>query len=198
MSIKEKKKLKNTLAEFAEQLIISFFAAAMFFTYVVKSVQVVGNSMENTLVSGDRVIVGLLGKNYENGDIVIIDAETSYTLGDDGSLSEGVGLHRNIVKRVIAVGGQTVDIDFSRGAVYVDGIMLDEEYLELGLTHMDEGAFTGKYPVEVPEGYYFVLGDNRGVSMDSRSSDIGFVSEKSIVGKVLLRFSPADRFGTVR
>ena len=74
--------------------------------------------------------------------------------------------------------------------------MIDENYIT-GLTHMDEGAFTGQYPVEVPEGYVFVMGDNRQISKDSRSAEIGFVAVDNITGKVLLRFSPRERFGFV-
>ena len=75
--------------------------------------------------------------------------------------------------------------------------MLDESYIT-GLTHMDEGAFTGQYPVTVPKGYVFVLGDNRQVSKDSRSSELGFVAVKNITGKVLMRISPLETFGFVK
>ena len=78
--------------------------------------------------------------------------------------------------------------------MYVDGNELREEYAS-GLTHLDEGAFTGKYPVKVPEGYVFVMGDNRRNSLDSRSSELGFVSVKDIEGVVIWRMAPSERFG---
>ena len=75
---------------------------------------------------------------------------------------------------------------------------LHEDYLHLGLTHADEGAFTGRYPLTVPEGYIFVMGDHRSVSKDSRSPDVGFVPLESVTGRVVFRISPAGRIGTVR
>ena len=90
-----------------------------------------------------------------------------------------------------------MNIDFAKGKVYVDGNELREDYAS-GLTHLDEGAFTGKYPVKVPEGYLFVMGDNRRNSLDSRSSELGFVSVKDVEGKVIMRMAPTDKFGKVK
>ena len=83
----------------------------------------------------------------------------------------------------------------SRGIVYVDGEEYRESYIS-GLTHTDEGA-TGNYPVTVPEGYVFVLGDNRRNSRDSRSSELGFVDADNIIGKVLFRIAPYSDIGKV-
>ncbi len=192
--------IKSRLRSFSdllETLFITFFVMTMVFTYLVRIVTVNGGSMESTLMPGERLIVSLMDKSPEQRDIVLIDSKESFTLAEDGSLQKGDGIDKIIVKRVIACGGQTVDIDFSTGAVTVDGTRLYEDYLKLGLTHTDEGAFTGKYPVTVPEGYIFVMGDHRSVSKDSRSADIGFVPEDSIIGKVVLRLTPVSRFGTV-
>ncbi|MDE5862451.1 MAG: signal peptidase I [Ruminococcus sp.] len=179
-----------------EMLIITFFMAVLTFTYIFHIATVKGDSMQNTLISGDKLITTAYYGSLEQGDIVIIYAGDAVTLDENRNPEIKKGLRKSLVKRVIAVGGQTIDIDFERGAVYVDGVMLDENYIT-GLTHMDEGAFTGQYPVEVPEGYVFVMGDNRQVSKDSRSSEIGFVAVGNITGKVLLRFSPRERFGFV-
>ena len=100
---------------------------------------------------------------------------------------------RNLIKRIIAVSGQTIDIDFETGEVTVDGEVLDEPYI-LERTHLDEGT---EFPLTVPEGEVFVMGDNRNASRDSRSLSVGTVKEEYIVGRVLFRFFPFDRFGTV-
>ncbi len=151
--------------------------------------------MSSTLETGDRVIVNLLSINYGQGDVVVIDSDKSITLNDDNSLCIHDVTNRRIVKRIIATGGQTVDINFSTGAVFIDGERIFEEYLTFGLTHKDEGAFD--YPVTVPDGYVFVMGDNRSESLDSRSAEVGFIPESDIIGKVMLRVSPSDRFGTL-
>lgn len=189
--------LYREIISFIELIIITLFLMTMIFTYVLRIATVNGDSMKNTLISGDRLITTAFCNSPEQGDIVIIYAGDAVTLDENRNLEINKGLRKTLVKRVIAVEGQTVDIDFERGAVYVDSVMLDESYIT-GLTHMDEGAFTGQYPVTVPKGYVFVLGDNRQVSKDSRSSELGFVAVKNITGKVLVRISPLETFGFVK
>lgn len=180
----------------AETVLISLFVITMIFTYLLKIVTVKGESMKNTLLPEDKLLTTAWCGNPEQGDIIIINAKEALLLAEDDSLIYKTGLDKHIVKRVIATEGQSVNIDFDRGAVYVDGVMLDEPYIT-SLTHIDEGAFTGQYPVTVPEGCVFVLGDNRLVSKDSRSADIGFIETKNIVGKVIFRLSPLEEFGFV-
>lgn len=185
---------KNFLKEFEgllETVFVTIFTMTLIFTYILKPTTVSGDSMNPTLFTGDRLIITGFYNSPENGDIIIADCNESVTLSDENTPEYRQGLGKMIVKRVIASGGQTVDIDFEKGLVYVDGVMLDEPYIS-GLTHLDGGAFTGKYPVTVPEGYVFLMGDNRGNSRDSRDSAIGFVSEKNIIGKVILRISPVN------
>ena len=130
-----------------------------------------GSSMYPTLVDKDYLVLesNFLYRDAKQGDIVVL-----YT----PPFSENDEL---LVKRVIAVGGQTVDIDFNAGVVYVDGQALD-------------------YPVTVPEGELFVMGDNRNHSEDSRFSDVGCVKKEAVLGKVLLVVFPGrqtNEFGAV-
>lgn len=184
-----RRRIFNFAAEFAEMLFVTLFIVLLLFTYVLGIAVVRGESMKNTLSDGDKVIVSLVYNEPKQGDIVILNSDRVVTFGEDGAVREEDGTGQCIVKRVIAVEGQELNIDFAAGVVYVDGERLREPYLELGLTHLDEGGFSS-YPIVIPEDCVFVMGDNRDLSKDSRSGDIGLVPEDCIVGKVLLRLYP--------
>lgn len=179
----DKEKEKGTpyeeFLEWVETIIFAFFAVILIFTFLLRQANVDGESMVPTLQDGEKLIVHHLFYEPEVGDIVIVDSSS---------------LGKPIVKRVIAQGGDTVDIDFTTGAVTVNGTVLDEPYIN-ALTMRDEGGHV--YPVTVPDGYYFVMGDNRNESLDSRSSAIGFVPEDEIMGKVVFRLWPLNKIGTV-
>ncbi len=150
---------------------------SMFF---VRASLVRGSSMEPTLWDGDCILVQMLGYGVPRpGDIVAIRA------GDRKG--------KHLVKRIIATGGDTVQIDFEAGAVFVNGQRLEEPYINEA-THLSGDLV---FPVTVPEGCCFVLGDNRNHSQDSRSSALGFVPEGDIEGKVFFRFAPLERFGAI-
>jgi signal peptidase I len=194
-------KMFNELCDMIESVLFSIFTVILIFTFVFKVASVVGTSMEPTLVEDDKLIVSsTFYNNPKQKDIIIIDAEDAHLLADtddDGEVDDVVtndGLHKTIVKRVIAVAGQTVDIDFTTGNVYIDGEVINEPYIN-NLTLQDHDAF--EYPITVPDGYVFVMGDNREVSKDSRSNEIGLIDVNDIIGKVVLRISPFEKFGTV-
>ena len=164
--------------EWVQALVCSVLAVVVLFTFVIRLIGVDGHSMVPTLQDGDRLLVttSLLSGEYRYGDIVIIQKGT-FADGDP------------IVKRVIATEGQTVDIDFANGIVYVDGEALDEPYINEP-TYTDEGT---EFPLTVPEGSIFVMGDNRNRSDDSRNAELGTVDTRYVIGRaVFLLFPGAD------
>lgn len=157
--------------------------AVFMFVYMLlfRVVVVVGPSMYNTLVDGDRLVLlsNALYRNPKQGD-VIVASKNSFKDGEC------------IIKRVIATEGQIVDIDFQSGTVSVDNEVLYEDYIYT-LTNLDEGV---KFPLRVPEGCVFAMGDNRNSSMDSRNPQIGFIDEREILGKAVFLMVPGTHGGT--
>lgn len=175
----EKKKSGNFIYDFVSVLATSIIAVAIAFMFVFRTVGVVGGSMKPTLQNGDRIILSAFITEPEYGDIVVTCQP------DKSPVIEDV-----LVKRIIATEGQTVDINFSTGTVYVDGVALDEPYINEPT--WDREDFDE--PVTVPEGYVFVMGDNRNHSTDSRDSRVGLIREEYIMGKALFRIAPSVDF----
>ena len=171
------------LYEWVQALVGVVLAVVLLFTFAVRVVLVSGPSMRETLQHQDCLLVmnAHLCGGFEAGDIVIIRKE---------SFKDG----EPIVKRVIATEGQTVDIDFTAGAVYVDGQLLEETYIREP-THLEEGL---EFPVTVPEGCVFVMGDNRNASTDSRDARLGCVDERYIMGRVYFTLFPVKNIGVVK
>lgn len=151
---------------------------AVAFIFFVRTVGVSGNSMYPTLHDKDRIILTAFAAPH-NGDVVVTCQPSSVSY-----------IEPTLVKRIIATEGQTVDIDFNKGIVYVDDKALDEPYINEP-TH-DVENFGGK--ITVPEGYVFVMGDNRNASTDSRDSRVGFIRDDYILGKALIRVKPFGKF----
>lgn len=193
ISQSEKFTLEDIL-ELVEYAIAVILIVVMFFTYIIRIAVVDGKSMSPTLETDDKLIVRSIGYTPEDGDIVVINNQNTHLISESGKVIEGEGLEKRIIKRVIATGGQTIDIDFESGTVTVDGKQLDETYLSEPTTR-DEYAFT--YPLTVPEGYIFVMGDNRNISMDSRHPEIGLVPEDDVIGKAVFRIYPFGKFGGI-
>ena len=140
---KESRGLLRSLGDIAETMLITLFCFTLVFTYLLRIVTVSGGSMESTLMPDDKLLVNLMDRAPEQGDIVLVNAKNSYTLADDGSVKEGKGLDTVIVKRVIACEGQTIDIDFGSGKV-VCGARPEQ----IQLARPDEpGAVRGKIVV---------------------------------------------------
>ena len=184
----------NDLQDILCYFLAAFFVVILLFAYICCPAAIVGPSMEPTLQDGDRVLVLRGGREYQTGDILIIESDNAYTFNQENRLVRSKGLEEQIVKRLIARGGQTVDIDFKSGTVTVDGKVLDEPYIK-ETTHYNSGGFS--YPLTVPEGYLFVMGDNRNLSKDSRSHEIGLQPEGAVVGRAVYRILPLGSIGAI-
>ena len=182
------------LSDLLTAVLTVVFIVMLLFAYVFCMADVRGESMEPTLHDRDRLVVLRCGREYERGDILIINSVNAYLFDGQNQLVRHDGLGEQIVKRLIAKGGQTVNIDFSTGKISVDGYYLNEPYIK-DKTHSNSGAF--HYPMTVPEGYLFVMGDNRNVSKDSRSPDVGLIREEAVVGRAVFRLMPFQDMGTL-
>lgn len=195
----KKDTLCGFLLEWLDIIVPVLVTVIIIFSFVFRLSTIDGDSMRNTLIGqnkykgtvGDRVIITNLWYEPKNSDIVVISRNAQNTVGAQES-SE-----MPIIKRVIAVGGQTVNIDFQEGIVYVDGVALKEDYISSPTTN----SYDVEFPVYVPEGYIFVLGDNRADSLDSRSSRIGengLIDTRYVLGHAIFRVYPFDRIGRLK
>ena len=167
--------LGRELLEWLESITFAGVIAFFLFTFVVRLVTVEGHSMQPTLEEHDRLVIQTINYEPELGDIVVIK------LPDE----------RPLIKRVIAMEGQTIDIDFEHGIVYRDGEELEEPYI-MEPTYRSKDV---EFPVTVPEGCIFVMGDNRNHSSDSRESAVGMVPRERVIGKAVFRFMPLETIG---
>ncbi len=180
---KEKRPAGAELFEWLQMVMVCVLGAVIAFNLVVRLSVVDGHSMDPTLEHGELMLVWSLGYSPKQGDIVILNKTTADFLDEAA-----------IVKRVIATEGQTVDIDYGEGVVYVDGVALKENYIleEMylpGSVHMQQTHF------EVPEGEIFVLGDNRNGSTDSRDERLGTIHEDYVLGRAVAAIWPMDKIG---
>ena len=182
MEEQEKKVIPGRdLYEWVQSLVGSVLVVVAIFTFGIRMLGVDGHSMLNTLQHDDRLLVvnPIFYHDYQYGDIVILR-------------KNGVFDNDPIVKRVIAVGGQTVNIDFDAGVVYVDGEALEEDYIREP-TYTAEGT---EFPLTVPEGSIFVMGDNRNGSSDSRDYRLGTVDTRYVIGKAAFLIFPGPDYDT--
>lgn len=163
---KKFKRNKNNL-EWFEAMVMAMVAVSLIFTFVVRMIRVDGESMVPTLQDGQRLLITSFPYQPRYGDIIVTDSYTAYG--------------KPLVKRVIGMEGDTIDIDFQNGVVYRNGEALDEPYTAEP-TYLQESV---EFPVTVPEGCLFVMGDNRNHSTDSRDLRVGFIYVNDVLGCAL-------------
>ena len=168
------------LYDWVQCLIVALIICVVFFAFFVRIIDVVGTSMNPTLNNSDKMLVSGLFYKPKVGDVVVFKKDE-------------YNPNKALVKRVIAVEGQEINIDFDRGIVYIDGQPIQEDYIaELTKTKED---FIG--PKTVPEGCVFVMGDNRNMSTDSRKTEIGMVDTRLILGKAYMVIYPLSEFRVI-
>ena len=175
-----KKSDKNleSIYEMASVVVSAILTVGIIFTFLFKISTVSGESMENTLYNGDKLIISAITQNVKYGDVVVV--------------SQPNGYEKVLIKRVIAVGGQTVWFNEETNKVVVDGKELSEPYIKEEMEFLL--SMTNLY--RVPEGKIFVMGDNRNDSADSRSELIGMIDERYVVGKVIYRIGDKNLFNS--
>lgn len=172
---------RRDIYDWIQCLTSALIVCVVIFIFFIRVIDVKGTSMYPTLNNEDKMLVSDLFYTPKAGDIVVFKK--------DEYSSE-----KALVKRVIATEGQEINIDFDNGIVYVDGVALEEDYInELTTTKLD---FIG--PQTVPDGCVFVMGDNRNMSTDSRKTEIGMVDNRLIIGKVYCVIFPLESFGAVK
>ena len=174
-------KTQAVVLSYMHDLVFLLVGLLLVFVLLFRIVVVEGPSMRSTLLSGDSLLVlsSTLYHEPKQGDIIVAS-------------KDGFKDGRPIVKRVIAKAGQTVDIDFELGTVYVDGVALDEPYTLTPTNTPEDKSLQAAFPLTVDDGCLFVMGDNRNQSNDSRYPQVGLIDEREVLGKVLFLVFPGE------
>lgn len=172
--------ITNTLYEWGHSIIAAVVVVVILLTFVFRLVNIDGPSMLNTLQNDDKVIITNFMYTPEVGDIVVIPASDQYP--------------KPIIKRIIALEGQQVYIDYIKNEVYVDGVLLEEDYVSSETVNKNPDSLEAtSLSLTVPEGEAFVMGDNRANSLDSRR--LGCVKTADFIGKAQFVIFPFNHFG---
>ena len=178
----EKSSFKLDLYFWMQALVMALVGLILIFTLVGRVINVIGTSMVPTLHPDDLLLLQSIGYTPEQGDVVVLRKDSFMT--------------DPIVKRVIAVGGQHVRVDYTSGQVFVDDVALDEPYIN-GVMADTLNSYMTNLDVTVPEGSIYVMGDNRNASSDSRDVRLGVVDERYVLGRALCVLLPFQDFGAI-
>ena len=165
--------------ETCESIIISLLTILLIIVFCFRAVAVDGGSMLPNLHHGERLITTNLFYTPEKGDVVVIDKNNA--------------LGKPLIKRVIATEGDRIRIDYKTGDVYVNDVLLEEDYIYEKIDPENRNNIE----MTIKEGYVFVMGDNRNNSTDSRDADVGLINTKNILGKAVLRIYPFSEIGAI-
>ena len=172
--MEKKSGFRSLIFEISEIFAIAIVIIVIVTTFFFRVINVSGTSMETTLYGGDRLILSSFFYEPSRGDIIVSSQPNSR--------------ERLLVKRVIAVSGDELNIDWSTGRVYINGEEIYEDYIK-DISANCYGDYKSEFPITVPEGYVFVMGDNRMVSWDSRYKEVGLIRNDYLLGKAVFRLN---------